>query len=170
MAWRGAWAQEGSKGVHGQDSPKWGSPEQGHLCVGWGVSVMGGWLCVGLGGSRLWGPVSGHSCGDHGGERWVCEPELEASVWTRGFEHTQLWNRVQTWARVRGGSHLRPLVCHRAPAPQQGACSAPRSACWLQLLLGSQGPWGEGGCRAGQGAPQAHFLYLVGQNAGRCSE
>lgn len=112
------------------------------------------------------GPVSGSSRGGPRGERCVGALELGASVWTCGFEHTEFWNRVQTCLRVRvgprvPGSHLRPLVGHRA-CPSTRAEAGSMFSAWICALgcgcpLGARAPGAKAGCPAGAGSAPGSF-------------
>lgn len=90
-------------------------------------------------------------------------------MWTCGFEHTEFWNRVQTCLRVRvgprvPGSHLRPLVGHRA-CPEHPRRGREHVQCLdlrvgLRLSPGSQGPGGEGGVPGG-GRERSRIIFYI---------
>lgn len=129
----------------------------------------GGLAASGVGPFQTVGPVSGSSRGGPRGERCVGALELGASVWTCGFEHTEFWNRVQTCLRVRvgprvPGSHLRPLVGHRA-CPEHPRRGREHVQCLdlrvgLRLSPGSQGPGGEGGVPGG-GRERSRLIFYI---------
>lgn len=90
-------------------------------------------------------------------------------MWTCGFEHTEFWNRVQTCLRARvgprvPGSHLHPLVGHRA-CPEHPRRGREHVQCLdlrvgLRLSPGSQGPGGEGGVPGG-GRERSRLIFYI---------
>lgn len=70
--------RRGARTSVGRDSPKWGSPEQGRLCAGWGVRAMGGWPRPGSGRSRRWAPSQVAAVG---------APEVNAALARWSWEH-----------------------------------------------------------------------------------